>query len=55
MECLYFPIDVLICAFQLNREEGTNQLARKAFDYARSIDPSLSLPWAGMSADFPAR
>ncbi|KAK4753087.1 hypothetical protein SAY87_021885 [Trapa incisa] len=27
------------------------QLARQAFDIARSIDPSLSLPWAGMSAD----
>jgi hypothetical protein len=35
--------------------ETANQLARKAFDCARSIDPSLSLPWAGMSADFPAR
>ncbi|PKI54726.1 hypothetical protein CRG98_024926 [Punica granatum] len=27
------------------------QLARQAFDSARSIDPSLALPWAGMSAD----
>ncbi|XP_030951099.1 tetratricopeptide repeat protein SKI3 [Quercus lobata] len=40
---------------KLYREEGENQLARKAFDCARSIDPSLSLPWAGMSADFNAR
>ncbi|KAK4600400.1 hypothetical protein RGQ29_010162 [Quercus rubra] len=40
---------------KLYREEGDNQLARKAFDCARSIDPSLSLPWAGMSADFNAR
>lgn len=40
---------------KLYREEGENQLAREAFDCARSIDPSLSLPWAGMSADFNAR
>lgn len=27
------------------------KLASQAFDCARSIDPSLALPWAGMSAD----
>ncbi|XP_041022054.1 tetratricopeptide repeat protein SKI3 isoform X4 [Juglans microcarpa x Juglans regia] len=37
------------------RKEGANQLAKQAFDCARSIDPSLSLPWAGMAADFHAR
>ncbi|CAK9325078.1 unnamed protein product [Citrullus colocynthis] len=36
-----------------NRSE--KQLARQAFDYARSIDPSLALPWAGMSADLNIR
>ncbi|KAF5747268.1 tetratricopeptide repeat protein 37-like [Tripterygium wilfordii] len=39
----------------LYREEGEKKLARQAFDYARSIDPSLALPWAGMSADSNAR
>ncbi|XP_038898489.1 tetratricopeptide repeat protein SKI3 isoform X3 [Benincasa hispida] len=34
---------------------GEKQLARQAFDYARSIDPSLALPWAGMSADLNIR
>ncbi|KAF5462290.1 hypothetical protein F2P56_018311 [Juglans regia] len=37
------------------RKEGANQLAKQAFDCARSINPSLSLPWAGMAADFHAR
>lgn len=32
-------------------EENEKKLARKAFDCARGIDPSLALPWAGMSAD----
>ncbi|WCJ31169.1 Tetratricopeptide repeat (TPR)-like superfamily protein [Euphorbia peplus] len=36
---------------QLYREEGKKKLARLAFDSARSIDPSLALPWAGMAAD----
>lgn len=36
---------------KLYREEGEKNLARLAFDCSRSIDPSLSLPWAGMSAD----
>lgn len=40
---------------QLYREEGEERLARQAFDCARSIDPSLALPWAGMSADFHSR
>lgn len=40
---------------QLYRKVGANQLSKQAFDYARSIDPSLPLPWAGMSADFHAR
>ncbi|KAL9238058.1 hypothetical protein vseg_012534 [Gypsophila vaccaria] len=36
---------------KLYKEEGENQLGRQAFDRARSIDPSLALPWAGMSAE----
>ncbi|KAL6996045.1 hypothetical protein U1Q18_006180 [Sarracenia purpurea var. burkii] len=40
---------------KLYGEEDERQLARQAFDRARSIDPSLALPWAGMSADFYAR
>ncbi|KAF8014969.1 hypothetical protein BT93_H0690 [Corymbia citriodora subsp. variegata] len=34
------------------RRVADKQLTRQAFDSARSIDPSLALPWAGMSADF---
>ncbi|KAI4366241.1 hypothetical protein MLD38_022139 [Melastoma candidum] len=37
---------------KLFREVDEKLLARQAFDSARSIDPSLSLPWSGMSADF---
>ncbi|KAK9269809.1 hypothetical protein L1049_025382 [Liquidambar formosana] len=40
---------------KLYRKEGEKQLARQAFDCSRSIDPSLALPWAGMSADTHAR
>lgn len=40
---------------QLYRKQGEKQFARQAFDCARSIDPSLALPWAGMSADFHSR
>ncbi|GMH17265.1 hypothetical protein Nepgr_019106 [Nepenthes gracilis] len=40
---------------KLYRELNEKQLARQAFDKARSIDPSLALPWAGMSADLHAR
>lgn len=40
---------------KLYRKQGEKQFARQAFDCARSIDPSLVLPWAGMSADFHAR
>ncbi|GFY86348.1 tetratricopeptide repeat (TPR)-like superfamily protein [Actinidia rufa] len=40
---------------KLYEEEGEGQLGRQAFDCARSIDPSLALPWAGMSADIYAR
>ncbi|KAK6939145.1 hypothetical protein RJ641_032653 [Dillenia turbinata] len=40
---------------KLYRIEDENILARQAFDRARSIDPSLALPWAGMSADIHAR
>ncbi|GAV65799.1 TPR_1 domain-containing protein/TPR_11 domain-containing protein [Cephalotus follicularis] len=40
---------------KLYREEGEIRLARQAFDCARSIDPSLALPWAGMSADSHSR
>ncbi|WMV27891.1 hypothetical protein MTR67_021276 [Solanum verrucosum] len=36
-------------------QEGESQLAQLAFDRARSIDPSFSLPWSGMSADAAAR
>ncbi|KAL6013539.1 hypothetical protein ACLOJK_004037 [Asimina triloba] len=36
---------------KLYREAGEKLLARQAFDHARSIDPSLALPWAGMSID----
>ncbi|KAK6277550.1 hypothetical protein POUND7_017873 [Theobroma cacao] len=36
---------------KLYREENEKELARKAFDCSRGIDPSLALPWAGMSAD----
>lgn len=38
----------------LYRKKDEKQLARQAFDCSRSIDPSLALPWAGMSADFHA-
>lgn len=33
------------------RQAGESQLGQLSFDRARSIDPSLALPWAGMSAD----
>ncbi|GFP89520.1 tetratricopeptide repeat protein 37 [Phtheirospermum japonicum] len=36
---------------KLYRREGEKQLAQQSFDRARSIEPSLALPWAGMSAD----
>ncbi|XP_010932168.1 tetratricopeptide repeat protein SKI3 isoform X1 [Elaeis guineensis] len=36
---------------KLYRNLGEKQLARQAFDHARSIDPSLALPWAGISVD----
>ncbi|KAH9694130.1 tetratricopeptide repeat protein SKI3 [Citrus sinensis] len=39
---------------KLYGEVGEKKLARQAFDSARSIDPSLALPWAGMSADVQA-
>lgn len=35
---------------KVHREENEYKLAKQAFDCARSIDPSLALPWAG-SAD----
>ncbi|WOL13945.1 tetratricopeptide repeat protein SKI3 isoform X1 [Canna indica] len=37
---------------KLYRNLGEKQLANQAFDHARSIDPSLALPWAGMSANY---
>ncbi|XP_048331542.1 tetratricopeptide repeat protein SKI3 isoform X2 [Ziziphus jujuba] len=40
---------------KLYRKNGEKQLAKQAFDCSRSIDPSLALPWAGMSADFHSR
>jgi len=36
---------------QLYRKLDEKYLAGQAFDRARSIDPSLALPWAGMAAD----
>ncbi|KFK42085.1 hypothetical protein AALP_AA2G209100 [Arabis alpina] len=39
---------------QIFRESGEMKLAKQAFDCARSIDPTLALPWAG-SADTYAR
>lgn len=36
---------------KIYRQSGDKQLARQAFDRARSIDPSLALPWAGMAAE----
>ncbi|CAA7408040.1 unnamed protein product [Spirodela intermedia] len=38
----------------LYRKSGNEQLSKKSFDQARSIDPTLALPWAGMSVDSPA-
>ncbi|EPS62470.1 hypothetical protein M569_12320, partial [Genlisea aurea] len=40
---------------KIYRQHGETKLAQQAFDFARSIDPSLALPWAGMSADAAAR
>ncbi|KAL8474407.1 hypothetical protein ACS0TY_031035 [Phlomoides rotata] len=40
---------------KLYRREGEKKSAQQAFDRARSIEPSLALPWAGMSADADAR
>ncbi|MQM18254.1 hypothetical protein Taro_051242 [Colocasia esculenta] len=40
---------------KLYRNSGNQKLAKQAFDHARSIDPSLALPWAGMSVGPPAR
>ncbi|KAJ4836894.1 hypothetical protein Tsubulata_037363 [Turnera subulata] len=37
------------------REKGEIKLSRQAFDCARSIDPSLALSWAGMSAIIESR
>ncbi|GJR91808.1 copia protein, partial [Tanacetum coccineum] len=34
-----------------SRKQDEKKLAQNAFDCARSIDPSLALPWASMSAD----
>lgn len=36
---------------KLYGDQCKKQMASQAFDRARSIDPSLALPWAGMSAD----
>ncbi|GAB4861700.1 hypothetical protein Ancab_036953 [Ancistrocladus abbreviatus] len=43
------------CLGKLYRELGDKQLDRQEFDRARSIDPSVALPWIGMSADVPTR
>ncbi|GAB4862115.1 hypothetical protein Ancab_037390 [Ancistrocladus abbreviatus] len=55
---LQFDVSLVVawaCLGKLYRELGDKQLARQEFDRARSIDPSLALPWAGMSADVPTR
>lgn len=44
-------ISLFVGLLQLYRQEDEMKLATQAFDSARSIDPSLALPWAGMSAD----
>lgn len=36
---------------KLYRKLGEKLLAKQAFDHARSIDPSLAIPWAGISVD----
>lgn len=46
---------LIIGLLQLYRLEGENKMAQQAFDRARSIEPSLALPWAGMSADADTR
>ncbi|GFZ10602.1 tetratricopeptide repeat (TPR)-like superfamily protein [Actinidia rufa] len=56
--CLRIDVSLAIAWAYLGKlygEEGEGQLGRQAFDRARSIDPSLALPWAGMSADLYAR
>ena len=35
--------------WQLYLREGEQALAKQAFDRARSAEPTLSLPWAGMA------
>ncbi|KAI3938059.1 hypothetical protein MKW98_018615 [Papaver atlanticum] len=37
---------------KLYRKVGEKQLTAQAFDHARSIDPALALPWAGISTEF---
>lgn len=37
---------------QLYRKVGEKQSTAQAFDHARSIDPALALPWAGISTEF---
>ncbi|OUZ99531.1 Tetratricopeptide repeat-containing domain [Macleaya cordata] len=37
---------------KIYRRVGEKQLTALSFDHARSIDPSLALPWAGISSDF---
>lgn len=46
---------LIIGLIQLYRLEGEYKMAQQAFDRARSIEPSLALPWAGMSADADTR
>lgn len=50
--CLYSSQHSLTCSAicgQLYLREGDEGLATQAFDRARSSNPLLSLPWAGMS------
>ncbi|XP_026404471.1 tetratricopeptide repeat protein SKI3-like [Papaver somniferum] len=37
---------------KLYRKVGEKQSTAQAFDHARSIDPALALPWAGISTEF---
>ncbi|KAI3871326.1 hypothetical protein MKW92_033029 [Papaver armeniacum] len=37
---------------KLYRKMGEKQLTAQSFDHARSIDPALALPWAGISTEF---
>lgn len=46
--CAYLATDI-VTSNQLYLRERDLELARQAFDRARSADPTLSLSWAGMA------